>query len=169
MDQETVQKENTLLNKKKARDSSKKNETQFYLEENDPEDQIIDEKTGEAIPQITSSSENKNWINKTRTLIVSSRGVSHQERHLVNNLLSLIPNAKKECKIEKEIAREELTEICFNHSCKYSLYFEHRKRELVLWMFKSPEGPCAKFQVRNIHALNEIKSLLKSIYVHIIH
>ena len=116
MDQETVQKENTLLNKKKARDSSKKNETQFYLEENDPEDQIIDEKTGEAIPQITSSSENKNWINKTRTLIVSSRGVSHQERHLVNNLLSLIPNAKKECKIEKEIAREELTEICFNHS-----------------------------------------------------
>ena len=161
MDQEKAnkqdQKENTLLNKKKARDSSKKNETQFYLEENDPEDQIIDEKTGEAIPQITSSSENKNWINKTRTLIVSSRGVSHQERHLVNNLLSLIPNAKKECKIEKEIAREELTEICFNHSCKYSLYFEHRKRELVLWMFKSPEGPCAKFQVRNIHALNEIK------------
>lgn len=69
----------------------------------------------------------------------------------------MIPNAKKECKIEKEIAREELTEICFNHSCKYSLYFEHRKRELVLWMFKAPEGPCAKFQVRNIHALNEIK------------
>lgn len=136
----------SLLNKKTVRP---KNETAFFKDENDPED--------EEIGQITSNPENKNWINKTRTLIVSSRGVSHQERHLVNNLLSIIPNAKKECKIEKEIAREELTEICFNHSCKYSLYFEHRKRELVLWMFKSPDGPCAKFQVRNIHALNEIK------------
>ena len=112
------QKELSLLNKKKARDTTKKNETHFYVDENDPDDQVIDESTGEAIPQITSSTENKNWINKTRTLIVSSRGVSHQERHLVNNLLALIPNAKKECKIEKEIAREELTEICFNHSCK---------------------------------------------------
>ena len=136
----------SLLNKKTARP---KNETAFFKDENDPED--------EEIGQIISNPEIKNWINKIRTLIVSSRGVSHQERHLVNNLLSIIPNAKKECKIEKEIAREELTEICFNHSCKYSLYFEHRKRELVLWMFKSPDGPCAKFQVRNIHALNEIK------------
>ena len=97
----------SLLNKKTARP---KNETAFFKDENDPED--------EEIGQIISNPENKNWINKTRTLIVSSRGVSHQERHLVNNLLSIIPNAKKECKIEKEIAREELTEICFNHSCK---------------------------------------------------
>ena len=43
------------------------------------------------------------------------------------------------------------------HSCKYCIYFEHRKRELVMWMFKSPTGPLAKFSVTNIHALNEIK------------
>ena len=134
-------------------------ETQFYKDEHDLANiEENEQQTNENIPiQITSSNDNKTWINRTRTLVVSSRGVSHQERHLVNNLLSLIPNAKKECKIEKEIAREELTEICYNHSCKYSLYFEHRKRELVLWMFKTPEGPCAKFQVRNIHALNEIR------------
>lgn len=107
---------------------------------------------------ITSTSEkSKQWINKTRILIVASRGISHQESHLVNNLISLIPNSKKECKIENNTAKEELNEICYNHSCKFCLYFEHRKRELILWMFKSPEGPCVKFQVNNIHTLKEIK------------
>ena len=91
----------------------------------------------------TSSSEtkNKNWINKTRILIVASRGVSHQERHLVNDLISLIPNSKKECKIERDIASEELNNICYMHSCKFCIYFEHRKRELVMWIFRSPGGP----------------------------
>ena len=106
---------------------------------------------------ITSSNINKDWINKNRILIVASRGVSHQERHLVNDLINLIPNSKKECKIERDIASEELNNICYMHSCKFCIYFEHRKRELVMWMFKSPEGPLAKFAVTNIHALNEIK------------
>jgi len=97
------------------------------------------------------------WINKQRALVVASRGISHQERYLVNDIMSLLPHAKKECKIEKNTAREELNDICFNHSCKNALYFEHRRRELVMWLFRSPDGPCAKFQVRNIHTLNEIK------------
>jgi len=97
------------------------------------------------------------WINKQRTLVVASRGISHQERYLVNDIMSLLPHAKKECKIEKNTAREELNDVCFNHSCKNALYFEHRRRELVMWLFRSPDGPCAKFQVRNIHTLTEIK------------
>lgn len=106
---------------------------------------------------ITSSNISKDWVNKTRTLIVASRGVSHQERHLVNDLVNLIPNSKKECKIERDIATEELNNICYMHSCKFCIYFEHRKRELVMWLLKSPGGPLAKFAVTNIHALNEIK------------
>lgn len=149
-------KEEKLLSKKTKRDE--KNSTSFFKEEememelNKEEDQ-----NGNNSNKQQTDNTNANWINKTRTLIVASRGVSHQERHLINDLIGLIPNAKKECKIEKETAKEELTEICYNHNCKYCLYFEHRKRELVLWIFKSPEGPCAKFQIRNIHALNEIK------------
>ena len=106
---------------------------------------------------ISSTNTNKDWVNKTRTLIVASRGISHQERHLVNDLINLIPNSKKECKIERDIASEELNNICYMHSCKFCIYFEHRKRELVMWLFKSPSGPLVKFAVTNIHALNEIK------------
>ena len=139
---------------KELKNSAKVKETHFFKDD----DQIlIDEKKANNI--IVKEEHSSQWINKNRIMIIASRGVSHQERHLVNNLLNLIPNAKKECKIEKDIAKEELSNICYMHNCKYCLYFEHRKRELVLWMFKSPEGPCIKFSVENIRSMDEIKLL----------
>ena len=148
------------LNKKEGNQKIKIIESSFYKDEDgidllDEEDKINEEKLQAKINS-DNSIEGK-WINKQRLLVVASRGVSHQERYLVNDILGLLPHAKKECKIEKNTAREELNDICFNHSCKSSLYFEHRKRELVMWLFRSPEGPCAKFQIKNIHTLNEIK------------
>ena len=176
---DSSKKEKKLLNKKKKKplekeekekkEEKKIKETEFYKEDNididaeikDEEKQLglEEEEKKENIKEkvISSSNTNKNWVNKTRTLIVASRGVSHQERHLVNDLINLIPNSKKECKIERDIASEELNNICYMHSCKFCIYFEHRKRELVMWLFKSPGGPLAKFAVTNIHALNEIK------------
>ena len=168
---DSSKKEKKFLNKKKKKplekeDKEKKEEkkikeTEFYKEDNiDIDSEIKNEEKQLGLEEevkkenikekvISSSNTNKNWVNKTRTLIVASRGVSHQERHLVNDLINLIPNSKKECKIERDIASEELNKFC--------IYFEHRKRELVMWLFKSPGGPLAKFAVTNIHALNEIK------------
>ena len=168
-------KEKKFLNKKrtkqeKPQEKSKPElqlkQTEFYKDDNiEPEIKEEEKELGleeikdKMVTNNPSSVEqkNKNWINKTRILIVASRGVSHQERHLVNDLISLIPNSKKECKIERNIATEELNNICYMHSCKFCIYFEHRKRELVMWLFRSPGGPLAKFSVTNIHALNEIK------------
>ena len=175
-----TKKEKKFLNKKKQNpDKSPKKEkeqsipkikqTEFYKDDNidiNMEQNIKEEEKELGLEEIkdkmitsTSSVEqkNKNWINKTRILIVASRGVSHQERHLVNDLISLIPNSKKECKIERDIASDELNNICYMHSCKFCIYFEHRKRDLIMWIFRSPGGPLAKFSVTNIHALNEIK------------
>ena len=151
--------------KEKEKPTPKLKETEFYKDDNidteikEEEKELGLEEIKDKMISSTSSTEfkNKNWINKTRILIVASRGVSHQERHLVNDLISLIPNSKKECKIERDIASEELNNICYMHSCKFCIYFEHRKRELVMWIFRSPGGPLAKFSVTNIHALNEIK------------
>ena len=157
MDDKKNNKKTQLLNKKLNRKENEDNiETNFYKDE-DFQNLDINEDEEKPIIQNNQNNNNLNWINKTRTLIIASRGISHQERHLINDLVSLIPNAKKEYKIEKDIAREQLIEICYNHSCKYCLYFEHRKRELVLWLFKSSEGPLIKFKINNIHVLNEIK------------
>lgn len=139
-----------LLGKKVKRE--KVEQSAFYKDEEEPV-QVGEETKGTE----TSDGPAGTWINKQRTLVVASRGVSHQERYLVNDMIALLPHSKKEVKIEKNVAKDELNEICYNHSCKNSLYFEHRKRELVLWIFRSPEGPCAKFQVRNIHTSTEIK------------
>ena len=157
MDDKKNNKKNQLLNKKLNRNENEDNiETNFYKDE-EFQNLDINEDEENPIIQNNQNNNNLNWINKTRTLIIASRGINHQERHLINDLVSLIPNAKKEYKIEKDIAREQLIEICYNHSCKYCLYFEHRKRELVLWLFKSTEGPLIKFKITNIHVLNEIK------------
>jgi ribosome biogenesis protein BRX1 len=144
---------NKFLNKKTKRDGVE--ESQFYKDEIEEELGDVKNKGDENLNCKKSSG--SAWINKQRTLVVASRGISHQERYLVNDMISLLPHSKKECKIEKNVAKDELSEICFNHNCKNGLYFEHRKRELILWIFRSPEGPCAKFQVRNLHTLNEIK------------
>lgn len=146
-------KKDTMLNKKSKREDVTEEKIQKPVESTFFKDEIDDEEV-----QTNNTDSTKGvWKNKQRTLIVASRGVSHQERHLVNDVISMLPHSKKECKIEKNVAKDELADICYNHSCKNGLYFEHRKRELVLWMFRTPEGPCAKFQVRNIHTLNEIK------------
>lgn len=101
--------------------------------------------------------DNKQWRNRQRVLVVASRGVSNAERIIMNNIISLLPHSKKECKIERKVAIEELNEICFNHSCTNCVYFEHRKREFIMWVFRSPEGPTLKFQLNQIHALDEPK------------
>jgi ribosome biogenesis protein BRX1 len=132
---------------------AKVEQSAFYKDEF--EDEEIEDGN---LPQLGKKTKSTGqWINKQRTLVVASRGVSHQGRHIINDIISLLPHAKKECKIEKNVAKDELNEICFNHNCKNGLYFEHRKKEFVLWMFRAGEGPCAKFQIRNIHTLNEIK------------
>lgn len=97
------------------------------------------------------------WINRQRVLVIASRGISHSERILMNNIISLLPHSKKEVKIERKIAYTDLNEICFNHSCSNAIYFEHKKRELVMWVFRSPDGPTLKFQINNISSLDEPK------------
>jgi len=128
-----------------AKPIAKPEESKFY------QDEFVDEK----------KPDNKNlaWVNKQRTMVVSSRGVSHSERYTMNDLIDLLPHAKKECKIEKNIAKTELNEICYNHDCKNCIYFEHRKREFLMWLFRSPDGPCVKFQIRNVHTVSDIRLL----------
>ena len=97
------------------------------------------------------------WRNRQRTLILASRGITGGERNLMNSLISLLPHSKKESKIERKVAFSELNELCFNNACSNCIYFEKRKRELVCWVFRSPEGPTFKFQVNNIHSIEEPK------------
>ena len=51
--------------------------------------------------QVFYSHEDPEWINKNRTLVVSSRGMTAPQRSFMLALFSLMPHAKKDCKLEK--------------------------------------------------------------------
>lgn len=56
------------------------------------------------------------WTNKQRTLVFSSRGVSHRQRHFLEDLKKLLPHSKSEPKWEKKATLTEINEICEMHS-----------------------------------------------------
>lgn len=96
--------------------------------------------------------------NKQRVLMLPSRGVTSRMRHLINDLESLMPHAKKESKLDSKSQLHLLNEMAELNNCNNALYFEARKREdLYMWASKTPNGPSAKFQVQNIHTMDELK------------
>jgi ribosome biogenesis protein BRX1 len=100
----------------------------------------------------------KEWKNRQRTLVLCARGVNTRFRHLMNDIIDLLPHSKKENKIERKIAKDYINELCYQRSCNNCIYLEARKqKDFFLWVMKSPEGPSIKFAVQNIHTLDELK------------
>ncbi|KAL5668536.1 hypothetical protein ACJX0J_020757, partial [Zea mays] len=80
-------------------------------------------------------------------------------RHLMQDVLSLLPHAKKDSKVEsKQSKGNALNELLELRSCSSCLFFECRKqKDLYLWMVKSPGGPSVKFLVNAVHTMEELK------------
>jgi ribosome biogenesis protein BRX1 len=66
----------------------------------------------------------KEWKNRQRTLVVCSRGISGRMRHLVKDLTDLLPNTKKESKVDRKDAKEIISDLCFDLSCNNLMFFE---------------------------------------------
>jgi ribosome biogenesis protein BRX1 len=92
--------------------------------------------------------------NKQRVLILTSRGVTYRHRHLLNDIVSMMPHGRKESKWESKKKLQELNEIAELLNCNSILFFEARKRQdLYLWLSRAPNGPCVKFHLHNCEAL----------------
>ena len=82
----------------------------------------------------------------------------NRHRHLFQDLLQLLPNCKKENKLDTKREKEVVNEIAELKGCTSSILFEVRKRmDLYMWMAKTPNGPSVKFHVQNIHTMAELK------------
>ncbi|ANZ73837.1 BA75_00155T0 [Komagataella pastoris] len=96
-------------------------------------------------------------VNRQRVLLMTSRGVTYRHRHLVQDLFSLLPHAKKEPKLDHKKRLYELNEIAELYNCNNVMYFEAKKhQDLYLWISKPPNGPSLKFHVQNMHTLDEL-------------
>eukprot|EP01100_Stratorugosa_tubuloviscum_P013680 TRINITY_DN6_c1_g3_i1.p1 TRINITY_DN6_c1_g3~~TRINITY_DN6_c1_g3_i1.p1 ORF type:complete len:371 (-),score=150.95 TRINITY_DN6_c1_g3_i1:194-1225(-) len=103
------------------------------------------------------SSEN-NFRSKQRVLILASRGVTSQQRHLMKDLRKLLPHHKKEPKFDQKESLKQINEICEMRSCNNCIFFEARKHlDLYMWLSKTPNGPSAKFLVLNVHTMSELR------------
>ena len=91
-------------------------------------------------------------------MIVCSRGIAGRMRHLVQDILNIIPNTKKEAKVDRKQAGPVIDDLCYELSCNNFLFFEqHKMKDLFMWTSKSPSGPAVKFLVTNIHTSDELK------------
>lgn len=95
---------------------------------------------------------------KTRVLVLCSRGVNHQDRHLMLDMRKVIPHSKKDCKFDKKDSLTALNEVSSLASCDKCLYFENRKGKILLmWASNIEGGPSAKFHVTGVHTMADLK------------
>ncbi|KAM9233151.1 ribosome biogenesis protein BRX1 homolog, partial [Dugong dugon] len=98
------------------------------------------------------------WKNKERILIFSSRGINFRTRPLMQDLRMLMPHSKADTKMDRKDKLFMINEICEMKNCNKCIYFEAKKKQdLYMWLSNSPQEPSAKFLVRNIHTLAELK------------
>lgn len=102
-------------------------------------------------------SEKTKHINRQRLLVISSRGITYRHRHLIQDLLQLLPHARKEPKFDSKKNLYQLNEVAELYNCNNIFFFEARKhQDLYLWISKPPNGPTLKFHVQNLHTLDEL-------------
>ncbi|KAI0283082.1 Brix domain-containing protein [Russula aff. rugulosa BPL654] len=137
-------------------------------------DDLNEDGEDDVVPENKSPKKKRN---KQRVLLLSSRGITHRMRHLMNDLETLLPHVKKDSKLDSKNHLNLLPELADLHSCNNTLYFEARRHEdLYLWAAKTPNGPSIKLHVQNVHTMDELKMtgietewgrLTKELFTHI--
>lgn len=103
------------------------------------------------------TSEKTKHINRQRLLVISSRGITFRHRHLIQDLLQLLPHSRKEPKFDSKKNLYQLNEVAELYNCNNIFFFEARKhQDLYLWISKPPNGPTCKFHIQNLHTLDEL-------------
>lgn len=98
------------------------------------------------------------YVNKQRVLVVASRGITARYRHLLEDFKLLIPHHKKDNKLDCKHDIQIVNQIAEMKSCNQVLYLETRKhQDLYMYLGRTPNGPSAKFQVVNVHTMDELK------------
>lgn len=115
------------------------------------------------IPPTTRSSDEPppkktKWVNRQRVLVFGASGISQRDRHLMNDLKTLMPHSKKESKISRREHLMVINELCEVKNCNKAVFFEARKKlDLYLWVANVPHGPSAKFLVESVFTMGELR------------
>ncbi|KAJ3103444.1 Ribosome biogenesis protein brx1 [Phlyctochytrium planicorne] len=96
--------------------------------------------------------------NKQRVLALSSRGITQRYRHLLMDMITLMPHSKKDSKLDSKSKLHILNELAADSNCNNCIFFEVRKhKDLYMWVSKTPSGPSVRFHVQNVHTMDELR------------
>jgi len=111
------------------------------------------------VPESAGVKVDHTGVNKReKTLVLTSRGATSRYRHLMLDLTTLLPNSKKDAKMDTKNERSVVIEAAELKGCTNALFFECRKRQdCYMWLAKTPSGPSIKFHVENVHTMAELK------------
>ena len=92
---------------------------------------------------------------------MATRGIKTRHRHLMRDLLRVLPHGKRGSKIATngEQGLGELLQLCEESDCSEALLLDARDPagRLYLWAATCPEGPSVLFRVVNVHTVAELK------------
>ncbi|KAM7534199.1 hypothetical protein Aperf_G00000115714 [Anoplocephala perfoliata] len=98
------------------------------------------------------------WTNRERILILCSRGVPFLGRHVMKDLITMMPHSKSENKLDAKHDLPLINEVADIRNASKVVFFEGRKKhDLYLWLSCVPTGPSVKFLVENISTTAELK------------
>ena len=98
------------------------------------------------------------WKNKQKVLVFCSRGIPFKGRHLIKNLMDLMPHSKTDVKLDQKHDILEINEICEMKHCNKCVFFLGRKRkDVYMWVSNVPHGPSALFHVDYLNMMQELK------------
>lgn len=103
-------------------------------------------------------------------MVLATRGISHRDRHLMEDIKKLMPHHKPESKMERSKTLSVINEVSEMKNCNKVMLFEGRKkRDLYLWLANVPNGPSVKFLVENSNKFKLIHLLSIKIYFYSLH
>jgi ribosome biogenesis protein BRX1 len=190
-DQDQAREEEQIRSRQQQEHEEEEHEVQDD-DDDDHDDEAIsseeedddDKGTGPNPPPTATFTSDGRYHNKQRLLVVSSRGITARYRHLLEDLLTLCPHAKKESKLDVGknysgggygAAVNEIAEV---RGCHTVLFLECRKKgqDGYLWLGRTCHanananldqdapnhlmvsgGPSVKFHITNIHTMDELK------------
>uniref|UniRef100_A0A7S0LPP0 Brix domain-containing protein n=1 Tax=Coccolithus braarudii TaxID=221442 RepID=A0A7S0LPP0_9EUKA len=91
-------------------------------------------------------------------LVLSTRGIKARPRHLLRDLLRLLPHAIESSKLDTDDGLEQVVGKCEDSDCSSAMLLDCRdRRRVYMWLANCPEGPSAMLRVLNMHTVAELK------------
>lgn len=96
-----------------------------------------------------------------KPVIMSCKGINHQVSMIHDDIVGMIPHAKKDSRI-KQSDFVYIDEMASDLHCDTVILFENRHRtqsEPYLWVARTPEGPSMSFYIKDTTSINALRTV----------